>query len=290
MNSGKRHDWVLLLEITDGTLNGDPDGGNMQRIDPETNQGLVTDVCIKRHIRNYIEAFGGEKPDPERNNIYIKEWNVLNDIHQSAFDALGLKPDAGKKKKEREAAKEWLCNRYFDCRIFGGVLSTGDSGKYNAGQVRGPMQISFGRTYDPVLPQVFTITRLCVTNAKDEDKEKTMGNKSTIPYGLFRIYGFYNPIFGEQTEVTEQDLSLFWEALEHTWGLSRSNSKGLISPRKLIVFSHERKRGNAHAHQLFGRLNVSKINPDAAPRVYEDYKVELNTDNLPSGITVSELI
>jgi CRISPR-associated protein Csd2 len=289
-NPKLRHDWIFQLEVTDGILNGDPDASNLQRTDPETNQGIATDVSTKRQIRNFVEEFGSEYESPERYNIYVKEWNILNDIHKSAFEDLGLKADAGKKKSDRESARLWICNKYYDVRMFGGVLSTGDAGKYNAGQVRGPMQVGFARTYDPVFPQLVTITRICVTNPKDEEKERTMGNKSIIHYGLFRMYGFYNPYFGEQTGVTEQDLSLFWEALEKSWEINRSNSKGLISPRNLIVFSHENPKGNAHAHKLFERLSVRKIDQDIVPRSYADYIVELDEEDLPAGITVSQLI
>jgi CRISPR-associated protein Csd2 len=281
----KKHDFILLYDVIDGNPNGDPDADNLPRTDAETQQGIVSDVCLKRKVRNYVSLVSDTLENPEHFKIYVEEGAVLNENHERAYTALKLPKDS----KERETitqARNWMCENFYDVRMFGAVMSTGE---HNAGQVRGPVQIMFSRSQDPVFPQSLAITRMAVTNVKDKDKQRTIGRKALVPYGLYRTYGFYNPAFGKQTGVTQTDLKLFWQSLIQMWEFDRSAARGFISPRTLIVFTHDSPWGNAPAHKLFERLHISK-HPEVVARDFSDYQISLDNQELPDGVTVTSLI
>lgn len=376
LNPNVRHDFVLLFDVVDGNPNGDPDGGNMPRTDVETSQGLVTDVSLKRKVRNYIATYADYEAETEaeaaRLKIFVEHHGVLNEKIRRAYVAEGiavgtsakdvvakeailgglrelgtnlpsaftfvdsddedsgeaestleysgelsddelkafyaqdevtelfkqnkelskfikaLAKKAGKPAKNRdnaEKAQKWMCQNFFDVRMFGAVMSTG----LNAGQVRGPLQLTFARSIDPVQPTDMSITRVAVTDAKDREKLQTMGRKTLIPYGLFKGYGFYSPHLATQTGVSQRDLALFWEALVKMWEFDRSASRGLMAPRGLYVFSHDNKLGRAPAHQLFERLEVAKKADITAPRQFSDYTVTVNETDMPAGVTLTRL-
>ncbi len=375
LNPNYRHDFVLLFDVTDGNPNGDPDGGNLPRTDPETSHGLVTDVCLKRKIRNYVGIYSecaASQEEKARLKIFVEHHGVLNDQIRRAYTEQGLAtvkpseevvkdgataaalreirhllPDAfnfidgeaddsedvvttlkysgeltadelkeqleaiedslktnkvlkkfiddlvkkaGKPNKNIENVKKaqtWMCQEFYDVRMFGAVMSTG----LNAGQVRGPVQLTFGRSLDPVQPQDLAITRMAVTDAKDREKLQTIGRKTLIPYGLYLSHGFYSPHLAIQTGVTEADLALFWEALVKMWDLDRSASRGMMAPRGLYVFSHESKLGNAPAHKLFERIKIPSLQSQGiVPRQFSDYQVVVDDANLPQGVTLTQLI
>lgn len=291
-----RHDFVLLFDVTDGNPNGDPDGGNLPRTDPETMQGLVTDVCLKRKIRNYVDLKCGEE---ETTKIYIQDQGVaLNDMNARAYTALDMKSTGTKQKREDvNKARDWMCQNFYDIRMFGAVMTTG----VNCGQVRGPIQLTFARSVDPVMPLDVAITRIAITKPEDAavvtgddgkgggGKTTEIGRKALIPYGLYVAHGFYSAAFAEQTGVKSTDLELFWEALVKMWDFDRSASRGMMAPRGLYVFSHDNKLGCAPAHKLFERLQI-KLNDDiSTPRKFSDYTVTLNEADLPSGVTPTHL-
>lgn len=290
LDTSKRHEFILLYDCEDGNPNGDPDADNMPRTDPETQQGVVTGVCIKRKIRNYIQMWGKSWENSERYDIYMKE-GVLNHTHLASFEALGIKPvrrgdPRAKDTKERtEQSRQWMCDRFADIRYFGGVMST----EINSGAVHGPFQIEFGRSYEPVFPMVAQLTRCAVTNEKDEEKERTFGRRPWIPYGLYRSYGTYTAPRAEQVGLTSEDMEHFWEAVINMWDFDRSASRGMMALQKLVIFSHDTAKGSAPAHQLFKRLQVRKHPEVKSPRSFEHYEVHLNQENLPKGITVTEL-
>lgn len=373
LNPEYRHDFVLLFDVTDGNPNGDPDAGNLPRTDSETSHGLVTDVCLKRKIRNYISTYAeyeASEAEAARLKIFIEHHGVLNDQIRKAYVAEGLSmgkpatdvvkdpaiavllkeiihllpsftltdgdaedaPDvvtsltysgelskseldeqlesiedrlkankplkkfiddlvkkAGKANKSRESidkARNWMCREFYDVRMFGAVMSTG----LNAGQVRGPIQLTFSRSLDEVQPQDLSITRMAVTDGKDRDKLQTMGRKTLIPYGLYRGYGFYSPCLAAQTGVDKTDLKLFWDALMGMWDLDRSASRGLMALRGLHIFSHENKLGLAPAHVLFDRIKPELNSSVNVPRKFTDYTVTIQSDNLPSGVTLTSLV
>ncbi len=236
-------DFVLLFDACDANPNGDPDAGNMPRLDGETQHGLVTDVCLKRKVRNYVQL---TKPDVSGYEIYVKEKAVLNAQHARAYDSLGLKPGA---KGVADAARVWMCKNFFDIRTFGAVMTT----EVNCGQVRGPVQLSFARSIDPIVTSEISVTRCAVTNEKDVDKERTMGRKYTIPYGLYMAKGTVNPFLAEQTGFGEEDVQLLIEALTHLFDFDASAARpaGSMAVRKLILFLHDSQLGNAPAHKLF---------------------------------------
>jgi CRISPR-associated protein Csd2 len=292
----RRHDYVLLFDIVDGNPNGDPDAGNLPRVDPETMQGLVTDVCLKRKVRNYVDVTRG---DQQSFKIYVQNRGIaLNTLHQRAYDALGIKSTGSKQKREDvDRAREEMCKNFYDIRTFGAVMTTG----VNCGQVRGPVQLTFARSVDPVVPLDLSITRVAVTKPEDagivegeegEGAGKTteMGRKALVPYGLYMGYGFVNPHFGKQTGFSEEDLSIFWEALQYMWDLDRSASRGLIACRRLYVFSHENGLGNAPAHSLFDRVVVQRMDGVQAPRKFADYRVTVNGADLPQGVLLDRLV
>lgn len=285
-----RYDFVFLFDIKNGNPNGDPDNGNMPRIDTETEHGLVTDVALKRKIRNYVDLkHGGEPPHA----IYMREKAILNTTHGEAYAALGLKPETKKLPKEEDKARQitrWMCDNFFDVRTFGAVMTT----EVNAGQVRGPVQLSFSETVDPILPQEITITRSSVTNEKDAAKERTMGRKYIVPYGLYRCHGFVSAsLAGDGTKGTgfsEDDLALLFEALTNMFEHDRSAARMEMNAQRLIVFRHDNALGNAPAQALFKRVTVTR-NPEVKqPRKFADYRVEIDREGLPAGVEIRELL
>lgn len=282
-----RYDFIYLFDVTDGNPNGDPDAGNLPRIDPETGQGLVTDVCLKRKVRNYVADTKGDAPGHQ---IYVKEKAVLNQQHHRSYMDAGINPESKKlPKKEAQARQitDWMCKNFFDIRTFGAVMTT----EVNAGQVRGPIQLTFSRSLDPVVTAEFAITRCAVTNDKDLEKERTIGRKFNIPYGLYRGYGFLNASLAQQTGFTEDDLTLFKAALNNMFETDRSAARGLMSPVRCIAFKHEKSTGNARADQLFSKVSV-KLRPELTaenrpPRSREDYLIAVD-GTLPEGVTLEE--
>lgn len=298
----KRYDFVVLFDVQDGNPNGDPDAGNLPRIDPETLQGLVTDVCIKRKIRNAVATLTGDKPGHEiyfQTQDAVYEKRILNLLHESAYEATGQKGKKLKGKAAAEAtakAKAWMCKNFYDVRTFGAVMATGD---YNCGQVRGPIQITFARSLDPIVPLEITITRKSVTTEKDAEKQLnsdgavtgTMGRKNTVPYALYRAHGFVNPYLAKDTGFTYDDLTLFFQALQRMFELDRSAARGLMAVRSIGVFQHDSALGNAPAHVLFERIKTPALGTDAAPRSFDDYedKIQVDLDNLPKGLSYRDL-
>ena len=368
----KRHDFVLLFDVTDGNPNGDPDAGNLPRVDPETMQGLVTDVCIKRKVRNYIEVIGSgldNESQKERLKIYVEHHGLaLNAQHKRAYtalninlsetvsaaiedkdllskftaeevvlpegftvqeneedetkfalkysgelskdelkdaiksieDSLGKEPAkfaktlSGKAKKAAKPGREdikklrgWMCENFFDIRMFGAVMTT----NVNCGQVRGPVQFTFARSIDPVVPLDLSITRVAITREEDEKKKETeMGRKTLLPYGLYKGYGFVTPSFAKDTGVTEKDLELFWTALKEMWDIDRSASRGMMACRGIYIFSHDKSTGNAPAHTLLERVTAKKKESVESPRRFADYDVaDMIETKLPEGVTLTKL-
>jgi CRISPR-associated protein Csd2 len=292
-----RYDFVLLFDVTNGNPNGDPDAGNSPRIDPETGYGLVTDVCLKRKIRNYVclaktNPSNGE-PEPGY-DIYVKERAVLNQQHQRAYNALKLDPNAklkhGEKNEQQAAARAWMCQTFFDIRMFGGVMST----DINCGQVRGPAQLAFSRSVDPIVVLEQSITRMAVTTEKEAEQQeggnRTMGRKEIVPYALYVNHGFVSPHLAADTGFSEADLNLLWEALKMMFEHDHSAARGEMASRKLLVFEHESLLGNAPAHVLFDRVKITRKDPTKPARAYSDYEVTLDKENLPAGITVHEML
>jgi CRISPR-associated protein Csd2 len=291
-----RYEFVLLFDVANGNPNGDPDAGNAPRVDPETGHGLVSDVCLKRKIRNFI-TLAKRKPDGSPENgydIYVKEKAILNDQHQRGYDALKLDPKkADGKLKEGESPKEervrrWMCQTFFDVRMFGAVMSTG----VNAGQVRGPVQIAFARSIDPIASLEQSITRMAVTTEKEAKAQKggnrTMGRKEIIPYALYRVHGFINPFLAQQTGFDDADLELLLTSLQQMFDYDRSASRGEMSPCRLIVFKHESPLGNAPAKKLFDMVTVEAKKDIEVPRSFDHYDVKLDTSKKPKGIEIDE--
>jgi CRISPR-associated protein Csd2 len=284
-----RYDFVYLFDVTDGNPNGDPDAGNLPRVDPETGQGLVTDVCIKRKVRNFVSLTHEDKPGFD---IYVKEKAVLNKQNERAYTALDLKPDK-KMPKDLAKAREitaWMCQNFFDIRAFGAVMTT----EVNCGQVRGPIQFAFGRSLDPIFSQEHAVTRCAVTTEREAEAQqgdnRTMGRKFTVPYGLYRVHGFINPFLAGQTGFSQSDLELFKQALNQMFEFDRSAARGQMVPRKCIAFKHDSKLGNARADQLFDRITVQLNEQGKPPRQFTDYSVTVHLDQLPDGITVEDWV
>ncbi len=281
-----RYEFVLLFDVENGNPNGDPDAGNLPRIDAETSKGIVTDVCLKRKIRNYIEIKHG---DEAGYYIYVKEKGVLNAQHELAYKALELKPEPKKLPKDEKKARElteWMCTNFFDIRAFGAVMTT----EINCGQVKGPVQLNLAKSIDPVIPSELSITRMAVTKEADKEKERTIGKKTLIPYGLYRAEGYISAHFAERTGFSETDLNELWDALQNMFDHDRSASRGKMSPQKLIVFKHDTTLGNAPAHKLFDLVEIKRIgNTDQPPRSFQDYEVIIN-DNPFKGVTIQTLL
>ena len=277
-----RYDFVYLFDVQDGNPNGDPDGDNAPRTDYETGQGLVTDVCLKRKVRNYVQIKMGED---QLNQIFVKEGAVLNNEIKKAYKALDLKPkEKGKESDNKDKARQYMCEHYYDIRTFGAVMSTGD----NAGQVRGAVQLTFARSIDPVMTSEHTVTRMAVTDEKD--KERTMGRKATVPYGLYRAHGFISAALARETTFSEDDLDLLWEALKNMFDLDRSAARGLMAARRLIVFKHDDDLGNAPAHKLFELVKVEAKDPNRPARSFSDYEITIDESKLPKGVQLLDLI
>ncbi len=279
-----RIDFVYIFDVQDGNPNGDPDAGNLPRVDAETGMGLVTDVCLKRKVRNYVQVAKG---CAEGYDIFIKEKAVLNTLIDDAYEEDKVK--AAEEKNKSAEARTVMCRRYFDIRTFGAVMSTGK----NAGQVRGPIQLTFARSVDPVAAMELSITRMAVATEEEAKKQKgdnrTMGRKATIPYGLYVCHGFISANLAQQTGFSEADLDLFWDALKNMFDVDRSAARGLMSAQKLIVFTHDSILGNAPANKLFDLVKVEK-KCEGAPRSFSDYEVTINKNELPTGMTVEEMI
>jgi CRISPR-associated protein Csd2 len=312
-----RYDFVFLFDVTNGNPNGDPDAGNLPRLDPETNQGLVTDVCLKRKIRNYAElAKGGGQGYA----IYVQEGAILNDQHRKAYVAIrpNDKKAATDKKlnpqndEEARTLRKFMCDNFFDVRAFGGVMSTG----INCGQVRGPVQLSFARSAESIVPLEISITRMAATNEAEKKKNeeggsgedersenRTMGRKHIVPYGLYRAHGFVSAKLAERTGFSAEDLEFLWEALVNMFEHDHSAARGEMAARKLVAFEHSSALGNAPAHELFDRVVVDRVsNGDAYPlgdkrldnlppaRHFSDYRVKIDRENLPEGVTIHDLL
>jgi len=277
-----RYDFIILFDVENGNPNGDPDAGNMPRVDAETGHGIVTDVCIKRKIRNYIELI---KEGSKGYKIFIKE--VLNPKMEEAYLELEIEKKTKEKNKIKQA-QQIMCLNYYDIRAFGAVMNTGDA---PCGVVRGPIQLGFAKSIDPIASQEITITRMAITKIQDADKGETeMGKKSYVPYALYRMEGFISAKLAQDvTGFSDDDLELFWEAIENMFEHDRSAARGKMIVRKLFVFKHESPLGNAHSHKLFDLVKVFSITDDPA-RHFEDYTVTVNTDDLPEGITFIERI
>jgi len=278
-----RYDFALLFDIKDGNPNGDPDAGNLPRIDPETGHGLITDVCLKRKLRNYVLL---KKQAQAGYDIFVKERAILNILISEAHKQEEVRTK--KKTAKTDAARDYMCKTYYDIRTFGAVMTTGE----NAGQVRGPVQITFSRSVDPVVTLEHTITRVAVATEADAEKQagetRTMGRKSTIPYGLYVCHGFVSQAFAEQTGFSEEDLKLLWEGFINMFENDRSAARGLMTSRKLYVFKHESKLGNASASKLFDLIRVSRKQGVETPRSFSDYEVSVDKTNLPQGTTLIE--
>ncbi|GIV63918.1 MAG: type I-C CRISPR-associated protein Cas7/Csd2 [Bellilinea sp.] len=285
-----RYEFVLLYDVENGNPNGDPDAGNMPRIDPETGYGIVTDVCLKRKIRNYVEMVKGDEPGYR---IYIKEGIPLNQNHVEAYKAVNLPTDDKNfkaKPDDVQRARAWMCANFFDIRAFGAVMSTG----LNCGQVRGPVQLNFSRSIDPIVQQEVTITRLTVTREEEADKERTIGRKHIVPYGLYRVEGYISAKLANDptkgTGFSEEDLKLFWDALINMFEHDRSAARGKMATRRLIVFKHDRDLGNAPAHKLFELVKVSKKPEANPPRSFDDYVVMVDKAGVPQGVQLIEML
>jgi len=294
----RRHDFVFLIDVADGNPNGDPDAGNLPRVDPETMQGLITDVAIKRKVRDWVDAMRGEQ---ERFKIYVQNKGIaLNDLHRRGYTALEITPTGSKQKREDvEGVRRWMCDNFYDIRTFGAVMTT----QVNAGQVRGPVQLTFARSIDPIVPIEVAITRVAITDPKDAEvvltdgqsgasgKTTEMGRKSIVPYGLYQGYGFVNPHFAVQTGFSAEDLDLFWGALTNMWDLDRSASRGRLALRGLYIFTHSNKLGNAPAHTLFERVGVRRSPGATVPRQFTDYQVTVDGEGLAEkGVRLTRLV
>jgi CRISPR-associated protein Csd2 len=283
----KRYDFVLLFDVADGNPNGDPDAGNLPRVDAESGHGLVTDVCLKRKIRNYVGLKNSEQPPFE---IYVKEKAVLNLQHARAYKALGIDISGDEKKRKggdkSEEAKKWMCQNFYDVRTFGAVMALG----INCGQVRGPVQLTFARSVNPVVALEHSITRMAVATEAEAEKQsgdnRTMGRKFTVPYGLYRAHGFVSAPLAAQTGFSQEDLDLLWEAMTNMFEHDRSAARGMMATRGLYVFEHESKMGNDHAHDLFERVSVTRKEGSKPARSFSDYDVKIDE----SGLTGVKLL
>lgn len=282
-----RYDFLFLFDCQDANPNGDPDAGNLPRVDVETGQGLVTDVCLKRKIRNFVALTGG---GADGKRIYFTEGAVHNNQHKDAHKEVGIPEKESKTPKEgkKDKATEWMCQKYYDVRTFGAVMST----EVNCGQVRGPVQISFARSIDPVVSSEHAITRSSVTNEKDAEKERTMGRKFTIPYGLYKAQGFVNPFLAIQTGFDDEDLELLFQSIENAFQFDQSAARpaGSMAPRGLIVFKHDNQLGQAASHKLFDAVKIEKNDGVEVPRSFSDYTVTIDRSAIPAGVEVIERI
>ena len=287
MSIQNRYEFVYFFDVTNGNPNGDPDAGNMPRLDPESSKGLVTDVCLKRKIRNFIEVTCENAPGYE---IYVKEKSVLNLQNKRAYEALGVAPEAKKLPKDEAKAREitaWMCNNFFDIRSFGAVMTT----EVNSGQVRGPVQLAFAQSLDPIVPLEISITRMAVTNEKDLEKERTMGRKHIVPYALYRVHGFISANLAAKTGFSDEDLQKLWQALQMMFEYDRSAARGEMTARKLIIFKHDSILGSQPAHKLFERVTVERVQGESGSpaAAFSDYRINVDREAL-QGITIEELL
>jgi CRISPR-associated protein Csd2 len=319
----RRYDFVLLFDVINGNPNGDPDAGNAPRVDPETGRGLVSDVCIKRKIRNFVTVAktGADGAPEDGYDIYVKERAILNQQHARAYEALKLdlpvkaarKPKAGRKSNEAgddakpgasrplsedappqssqestNRARDWMCKTFFDIRMFGAVMTTG----VDAGQVRGPVQITFARSVDTIVSLEQAITRMAVTTVGESENQgggnRTMGRKEIVPYGLYVGYGFISPQLARQTGFSAEDLKLLRKGLGRMFDFDRSSSRGLMATRGLWAFEHESPLGNAPSHRLFERIRIARKDDTRPPRAFDDYVVTVDSDSLPSGVQLQD--
>jgi len=283
-----RYDFVYLFDAKDANPNGDPDAGNLPRTDAETGHGLVTDVCLKRKVRNYVALTKGGEPNHQ---IYFSEKAVLNNVHLRAYESIGEKHEAKKLPKDVAKAKaltDFMCKNFYDIRTFGAVMTT----EVNCGQVRGPVQISFARSVEPIVTSEHAITRSSVTNERDLEKERTMGRKFTVPYALYRSHGFVNPFLAEQTGFNEQDLNLLWTALGSAFQFDQSAARpaGSMAARKLIVFQHSSQLGNAPSHKLFDAVTIRPKDDSRPHRDFSDFEVAIDRSVIPAGVEVIEMV
>ena len=279
-----RYDFMLVFDVKDGNPNGDPDAGNLPRVDSETGEGLVTDVCLKRKVRNYVQLTKGTEAGYD---IFVKEKAVLNSLVEDAYAELGIDANVKKpaKGEEIDKGRALMCKKFYDIRTFGAVMSTGA----NAGQVRGPVQLTFARSIDPIVTLEHSITRMAVTKVEDIDKERTMGRKNTVPYGLYVAYGFVSPALAAQTGFSEEDLETLWTALVNMFDQDHSAARGMMATQKLIIFKHDSALGNAPSHKLFDLVKIVKKEDVAVPRKFTDYEVNVpQKEDIPSGVEVIE--
>lgn len=295
-----RYDFVILFDVENGNPNGDPDAGNMPRIDPETGLGLVTDVCLKRKIRNYVEMIKEDEPGYK---IYIKENVPLNRSDKMALRYVGINEEDDKATKEAIKKmkkddpeldlklRDFMCQNFFDVRTFGAVMTTFVKAALNCGQVRGPVQLGFAQSVDPIIPQEVTITRVAITTEADaENKDTEMGRKHIVPYGLYRAEGFVSANLARKvTGFSEDDLTLLWQAILNMFENDHSAARGKMAVRELIVFKHDSELGNAPAHKLFDAVQIQRVHPDAPPRKYSDYTVEVDETQIPEGVTCTRM-
>ncbi|KPN71415.1 type I-C CRISPR-associated protein Cas7/Csd2 [Neisseria sp. 83E34] len=287
MSIQNRYEFVFFFDVSNGNPNGDPDAGNMPRLDPESSKGLVTDVCLKRKIRNFVEMANENRPGYE---IYVKEKSVLNLQNKRAYEALGIEPEAKKLPKDEAKARDitaWMCKNFFDIRTFGAVMTT----EVNSGQVRGPVQLAFAQSIDPIVPLEVSITRMAVTNEKDLEKERTMGRKYIVPYALYRVHGFVSVNLAAKTGFSDEDLQQLWNALKLMFEHDRSAARGEMAARKLIVFKHDSTLGNEPAHKLFEAVKVERIHGESGTpaAAFSDYAISVDSDGL-KGVGVVEIL
>ena len=293
MRLNNRYDFVLVFDVRDGNPNGDPDAGNLPRLDAESGHGLVTDVSLKRKVRNFVGLVKGETPPFD---IYVKEKAVLNQAHEKAYIAIGAEDELKGDKKRKGSgdtvakARQWMCANFFDVRTFGAVMSLGT----NCGQVRGPVQLTFARSVDPVIAQEHSITRMAVATEAEAEKQqgdnRTMGRKHTVPYGIYVAHGFVSSFLAKQTGFGEEDLELLWQALEQMFEHDRSAARGEMATRGLYVFKHDSELGNAHAHALFDRVAIQRKADVEVPRSFSDYDVTVDDATLPPGVTLIQRV
>ncbi|HPQ94900.1 MAG: type I-C CRISPR-associated protein Cas7/Csd2 [Thiothrix sp.] len=293
MSLQHRYDFVLLFDVKDGNPNGDPDAGNLPRVDAETGRGLVTDVSLKRKVRNFVGLVKEEQPPFE---IYVKEKSILNKQHERAYVAIGAEDELKSDKKRKgsgdtvEQARQWMCKNFYDVRTFGAVMSTG----VNCGQVRGPVQLTFARSVDPVVASEHSITRMAVATEAEAEKQsgdnRTMGRKFTVPYGLYVAHGFISAHLADQTGFSDEDLELLWQALGNMFEHDRSAARGEMATRGLYVFKHDSKLGNAPAYSLFERVKAELEDKDTVPRSFSDYTVTVDADQMPGGVELLTVV
>lgn len=279
-----RYDFVYLFDCKDANPNGDPDAGNLPRVDPETGQGIATDVMLKRKIRNFVQLTKAAQPG---HDVYIREKAILNHQHARAYDALGLDSKAAKQ-EQRDQTRDWMCKNFYDIRSFGAVMTT----DINCGQVRGPVQLSFSRSIDRIVSAEHAVTRMAVTTEKEAEKQsgdnRTMGRKFTVPYALYRCHGFVNPFLAEQTGFSDEDRELLFTALENAFQFDQSAARpaGSMNPRALLVFEHDSQLGNAPSHKLLEAVRVERRTGIEVPRSFSDYEVTIDESAIPGGISL----